>query len=152
MNARIHIAAVVVTMLMCQQVHAQTEEEPEQTEATELEGSWRAVSFLSAGRPRNPACVLPLWRFEGNRCFKRRSNEAWRERYTVSLDSSVMPAEMDRDTGWLGIYMIENDSLTICVGGPPGFEPGIRPDRFESTEDYRTQLMVLRRVTEEDDE
>ena len=62
-----------------------------------------------------------------------------------------MPAEMDVDIdtvigNLLGIYELDDDLLRICIGIPGEFEPGTRPDRFESTETYDTMLYVLRRI------
>jgi len=137
MNTRMLIA-VVVSMFVCQQVHAQ-DAEPE-AEATELEGTWEVVSCVVGGEQRETNGAL--WRFEGNRIHS--SNLLI---YIFSVDPSAMPAEIDLiETGStefiLGIYEIDGDSLTLCYGRP-------RPDRFESTEDYPTGLYVFRRVEEE---
>ena len=137
MNARMLIA-VIVSMFVCQQVHAQ--DEPVMPEATELEGTWEVVSFEFEGVHLEGQGQL--WRFEGNRRYFREGDDIWFQYDTFSVDPSVMPAEIDWPGGWPGIYELDGDSLTICLGR------GFRPDAFESTDE--TILWVIRRV--EDDE
>jgi len=161
MNARI-LFAVVVSMFVCQQLYAQDEDEPVMPEATELEGTWEFVSWVVFGEQRETDGAQ--WRFEGNRKYYRKADdEYWNSGIPLSVNPSVMPAEIDLPVGHLGIYRIDGDLLTICLSMPiitldgiepvtrVTLEPGTRPDRFESTEDSSTVLIVLRRV-EEDDE
>ena len=144
MNTRI-IIAVVMTMFSCQQVHAQAEPE---AEATELEGTWATVSYVINGV--HEECDGSFWRFEGNRRYTRIGNAGnWRLLGTFSVNPSAMPAEFDHvlpQFEFHGIYEIDDDRLMICLGDSKAFEPGPRPDRFESTEDYPTHLLVFRRV------
>jgi len=150
MNSRMLIAVVVSMFVLCQQIHAQAQDEPDQAEATELEGTWELVSRVRNGEQNE--IDNQFVRFEGNRSYHRTSDDGdWTHDGTFSVDPSAMPAQIDfvateiNDTNIeLGIYDIDGDSLRICIGRP-------RPDRFESTEDYRTELYVLHRV-EEDDE
>ena len=144
MNTRILIA-VVVSMFLCQQVHAQ-DDEPEQpeAEATELEGTWEFVTLVL---PDGIHHYLGSERFEGNLLYSRSFGRDWHSGSRFSLDPSVMPAEIDLAGSMKGIYELDGDLLTICFDGPNG-----RPDRFESSEDYPTILWVLRRVTEEESE
>ena len=159
MNTRILIA-VVVSIFLCQQVHAQTEEEPEQAEATELEGTWETVSSVTDGEQHDTANG-DLRRFEGNRWYYRGAEDKnWRPAGTFSMNPSAMPAEIDFvsrqgcyefATYQLGIYELDGDLLRICMTYSTYSEtPGTRPDRFESTEE--TWLIVFRRVTEEESE
>ena len=142
MNTRI-LVAVVVPMFVCQQVYAQ--DEPE-AEATELEGTWELVSYVIRGRQIEFGGRR--WRFEGNRYYTRNDSLTdWFLASAFSVDPSAMPAKFDFvPPTWPGIYDLDDDSLTICFGFG-----GVRPDRFESSEDYPTRISVHRRV-EEDDE
>jgi len=149
MNTRI-LFAVVVSMFVCQQVHAQAEEEPVMPEATELEGTWEMVSSVRFGSPRG--ITSQFWRFEGNRVYYKMGNEeSWTRGGLITVNSSAMPAEIDGLSNVPGIYEVEGNSLTICVGIRNHILRGTRPDRFESSEDFPTVLYVFRRV-EEDDE
>ena len=150
-NTRSLIAAAVVTTLaLCNQAHAQEDGEPE---VTELEGTWEVVSHVISGRtyPQELIAGLP-WRFEENRWYKWRSDgEGWHRAGTFFLDPVTMPAEIDltrRRFNFPGIYELDGDSLTICLCNPGES----RPDAFESTEDNGAILYTLRRVTEEDEE
>ena len=148
MNTQMLIA-VVVSMFVCQQVHAQGEDDPPQAEATELEGTWELVSVVVAGEQDDVPEGFQL-RFEGHRCYRRDDNDTdWNLFFTFSVAPSTMPVEFDLENGDepnLGIYEIDGDSLTFCYG-----ENGkARPERFESTEDYPSFLLVLRRAEEDE--
>ena len=154
MNTPILIA-VVVTMFVCQQVHAQDEDVPQFAQETDLElmqGTWEVVSVVFRGEQKEVSGNL--WRFEGNRKYIWIDDRTeWFLAYPFTVDPSAMPAEMDVDSlfgSLLGIYEIDGDTLTLCLGMRGTFEPGTRPDRFESTKGSRSFLYVLRRV--EDDE
>ena len=160
MNTRMLIAALVVTtFVMCQQTHAQAQDDPQFALEIDLEliqGTWEAESYVLSGvQDEHGISDGCLRRFEGNRRYLRNEgDENWVSFGTFSLNPSAMPAEIDIDTEagiLLGIYEIDGDLLKFCIGIPGQFELGTRPDRFESTEDYPTVLVVLRRV-EEDDE
>ena len=163
MNTRMLIA-VVVSMFVCQQVHAQ--DEPVMPEATELEGTWEMVSCVAVGE--QIANRNRYWRFVGDRWNISRSvNGNWRSPGRFSVDPSAMPAEIVFEDGALeylvepitppnvlspivastfkGIYEIDGDQLRICSGSSS------RPDRFESSEDYPSYLFVFRRVDEDDE-
>ena len=155
MNTRILIA-IVVSMFVCQQVHAQ-DDEPVMPEATELEGTWELVSYVRGGEQIDVPDGHQM-RYEDNRMYYRKADdEDWAHYSTFSLDTSAMPPEINfmwrvfsDETEFisvLGVYEIDGDSLTICHANPEE----TRPDVFESSEDYPTNLLVLRRV-EEDDE
>ncbi len=147
MNSRMLIA-VVVSMFVCQQVHAQAEDEPE-AEATELEGTWEIGSGVREGEQHKIPDGAQL-RFEGNRFYGRADDGVWELVGTFSVDPSATPTEIDfidnENEATSGIYKIEDDLLTICAA----FLGGSRPDKFESPAESLTFLMVLRRV--EDDE
>ena len=151
MNTRM-ILAVVVSMFVSQQVYAQ-DQLPELEgvwAVTELEGTWEEVSLGVMGNQ-----ILPgdenrdFYRFEGNiRFWQMARGATWNNHGAFTVDPSAMPPEIDFDNhGTLGIYKIEDDSLTICLGKPGES----RPDRFESTRDSQTVLMVLRRVEDSDE-
>ena len=60
MNARMLIV-VVVSMFVCQQVHAQVEDDPVMPEATELEGTREEVSIVArsgVAHARTAAAIL----------------------------------------------------------------------------------------------
>jgi len=155
MNTRILIA-VVVSMFVCQQVHAQ--DDPEAA-VTELEGTWEMVSCMIDGE-QIENFTLQL-QFEGHRLHCRFFGTGLASGFSV--DPSAMPATIDNDTNVVfsidtnsltinnpsGIYELDDDSLTICVPHDGNYVRGPRPDRFESSEDNPTFLIVLRRV--EDD-
>lgn len=141
MNTRFLITAVVATMLVfCQQLHAQTEDDFEQAEMTELEGTWAVILWKIGGERKDSDGLF--WRFEGNRQYFCNYDEHWTPSGTFSLNPSSTPAEIDLDTpDRTGIYKFENDLLLICFGDH-------QPDKFESTEDYPTTFLALYRVTE----
>jgi uncharacterized protein (TIGR03067 family) len=56
----------------------------------------------------------------------------------VRLDDNRAPSPM------LGIYQLEGDTLTICLGGE------VRPKTFESPDGSRNLLLVLKRVKKKD--
>jgi uncharacterized protein (TIGR03067 family) len=56
----------------------------------------------------------------------------------VRLDDNRAPSPM------LGIYQLEGDTLTICLGG------NVRPKTFESPDGSRNLLLVLKRVKRKD--
>ena len=152
MNTRI-LFAVGVSMFVCQQVHAQDEDEPVMPEATELEGTWEMVSYVWEGE-QGDVPDGAQGRFEGNRMYHREGDdEDWTHDGTISVAPSAMPAEIDIEfvefDGEIirGIYEVDGDTLTICFVVPRED----RPDRFESTEESQTTIMVFRRV-EGDDE
>ena len=149
MNTRILIAVVLSMFIMCPHVIAQAEDVPK-TEVTELEGTWEAVSEEVNGEKIADFGGY-LLRFESNRMYWQPSGDV-RSEGAFSVDSSAMPAEIDIDYPphfALGIYNIDDNVLTICIGFPETFEPGSRPARFESTETYCTLLTEYRRVEEE---
>jgi len=85
----------------------------------------------------------------------------WRPAGMFSMDPLAMPAEIDYvsrqgcyefATYQLGIYELDGDLLRICITYSE--TSGTRPDVFESPQGSNnvTLLLVLRRVTEEDDE
>jgi len=130
MNMRILIAAIVVSMFVCQQVYAQ--DNPE-AEATELEGTWEVVSKEINGIQHDFG-GFGQWRVEGNRLFYRWTIDGtWSRANPFSVDPSAMPAEIDYER-YLGIYEIDGDLLRICSA------TGTRPDRFESTEVRRSAV------------
>lgn len=126
-----------------------------QAEETELEGMWEAMSCVMMGGKIE--CVGKILRFEGNRMyFRGADDENWTSGGTFSVNPSAMPAEIEIDNSFimLGIYEIDDDLLRICVGFGGESEPRDRPDVFESPKGSGdlTVLIVLRGVTEEDDE
>ena len=145
MNTRI-LFAVVVSMFVCQLVHAQ-DDEPVMPEATELEGTWEVVSWVVKGEKIDYESYV--WQIEGNRivaCVDEAVGHATMN-ITFFLDPSMMPAEVDTFS-FSGIYELDGDSLTICIGS---FRQRARPEVFESTEDYPTTLWILHRITEDDE-
>jgi len=157
MNTRILIA-VVVSMFVCQQVHDQEDGEPEQAEATELEGIWEIVSAISDGQ--DIGCVGERVRFCGARVIFFWGSDADKVEIpigTLFLDRSAMPAHIDINYNELvgegprhsqGIYDFDEDTLIICISHANGPD---RPNVFESTDDNGWILKTYRRVAEEED-
>ncbi len=147
------LLAVVVSLFVCQQVHAQFEDNPVMPEATELEGTWEIMSYVHNGERVELDGFL--WRHEGDRRYYRpNGDDVWVSAGTYSVDPSATPAEIvirSEIATMRGVYKIDDDLLTICLGFPGAFEEGTGPEGFESSEEIRTILAVFRRV-EEDDE
>lgn len=152
MITRIPMITFATLFVLCQQVHSQ-EEDLARAKVTELEGTWEVVSHVAFDEQDDDQDGY-LWRFEGDELYYRRNcDENWKLSGTFSLDPSTMPAQFDYGSlAMPGIYEVDGDSLTICLGMTLEFEPGIRPDRFESSRDNRTILWVLRRVIKDNNE
>lgn len=149
--ANVTVGICLIAILHLQ--HAQAQETPEQTEETELEGTWEVVSITVNGEKEE--IDGKFMRVEGNRIYTREDDDGDWDSGTFSLDPSAMPAKIDlehAEESIRGIYEIDNDVLTICIGMPGEFELGNRPDVFESPEGSSTGLLVFRRVTEEESE
>ena len=147
MNTRI-LTAVIVSLFVCQQLHAQQ---------PNIEGTWEVVSCVAEGKYIENDSYL--WRFEGNRIYILDGDGSGVVGGIFSVDESAMPAEIDFWCGaclslirTIGIYEMDDDVLTIYSRIFLDVQVQTRPDRFESTEDYPTMLLVLRRVTVEESE
>ena len=122
-NAPMRITALItlVALLGCHNEPPAT-----QPQITELEGKWSIVSYVWDGKTK-PITVDVSMRFAGN------TRQVWSVDSSInirrfSLDPSAMPAEIDIEPEDVGIYELDGDTLTICIG-----PTGTRPDRFEST-------------------
>ncbi len=87
--------------------------------------------------------------FQGDRIVFHERNSSMGAKYT--LDSSKQPKWIDVDGGGgamqTGIYKLEGDELTICMG--PAFRDGKsipRPTEFKSNTDNMRGVLVLKRL------
>lgn len=137
------------------------DDDPEQVGVTELEGLWVVESFVREGVDE-PRVVGKHWQFVGG-TFSIRFGATILSSGDVdvagdfSMDISAMPTQIDINSSTHtnmveveGIYELDDDLLTICFYPTQGEMRRARPDRFESTDEIRTWLWKMRRVTEED--
>jgi uncharacterized protein (TIGR03067 family) len=116
---------------------------------TELEGTWRAVSFITRGEtlPEDSA-YFHSTTFTGNASVSKYGDKAG-PRCVFRIDVKAKPKRLDvlitegRNKGQtiLAIYELKENTLTIC-GSALGKE---RPSAFESTYENQQWLEVLKR-------
>jgi uncharacterized protein (TIGR03067 family) len=121
----------------------------EKCAATELEGTWRAVSFITRGEslPEWSACFHTTT-FTGNASVSKYGDKAG-PRCLFRLDVKAKPKRLDviiaegRNKGKtiLAIYELKENTLKICAAAL-GKE---RPSAFESTHENQQCLEVLKR-------
>ncbi len=103
-----------------------------------FQGSWRVQSLVVGGQTVKDTNVVLT--FAGDR-LTRKAGDAMAEA-TFKLDPAKDPKTIDfRPEGGatvLGIYKLDGDTLTMCVGEE-------RPAQFASVAGSKTGLMVLKR-------
>ena len=115
-------------------------------------GEWIGEKATRGGqdRPVPEGGITFIFTAEGKLTVKEGAREP-KDGATYKIDAKKNPAELDiippvgkDEPTILGIFKIEDDKLTICIGG--GSKEGSeRPTKFESLEGSRTMLMVLKR-------
>jgi uncharacterized protein (TIGR03067 family) len=119
--------------------------EEAQKELTSLGGNWRFSDFLLDGKKIDFGAT---WQFKGETVTEtigvpRRSG-------TVKVEPGKSPKEIDVNftkssggqTGlFRGVYELEGDTLTLCVG-----TDGKRPEKLESPLGSKTMLIVFKRA------
>ncbi|MBY0455808.1 MAG: protein kinase, partial [Gemmataceae bacterium] len=121
-----------------------------QSEKERLQGTWIAISLESQGKflPVNPTGDLSLVIAGSQMRLTMRGNPAGGGAFT--LDPSRTPKEIDVNEvdgkgRLLGIYRLEGDRLTLCLGDTGG----PRPTMFETQPDLQSKRLnvVFRRAT-----
>jgi uncharacterized protein (TIGR03067 family) len=109
-----------------------------------IQGHWKVQSATVAGI-EGPAEVLKKidYSFKGDTVF--RNCGATKQEGTFKLDASAWVKTIDIQSEKMlehGIYKLDGDNLTICLGEPEE----ARPAEFESKAGSRRVLIVLTRV------
>jgi uncharacterized protein (TIGR03067 family) len=115
-----------------------------------LQGHWKVTSVENSGK-KSEAKMIANWKLvvAGDKMTALDGNDVMDE-YTFRLDAAAKPPAIDltiqtgteKDKKVQGVYRIEGDTLTVCVG-EPGKE---RPKEFRSAEGSGHMLLVLRRA------
>ena len=141
------VAALVVSLGMSG--FAKTPEpDPLSTSEIELQGTWKTVAIEAAGEkaPESITSKLKLT-FKGRSLIFDPAEPGFAHfRYKLSPALKPTGFEMVQADGnakgepVLGIYVIEGDTLKICLGGKD------RPRAFESGPDSQNAIYTLQRV------
>lgn len=127
-------------------------QEPARQELNKQQGTWVTVSFRHDGQERPGEVVRTITRtVDGDHVVWKRDGKSFAGT-TIALDPGQSPRAIDvspdggptRGKWVLGIYKIENDTLTICMAGPD--QP--RPRDFKAEKGSKLTLMVLKRQAE----
>ena len=120
-------------------------------EAT-IVGEWVGEKATRGGqdRPVPEGGILFTFTADGKVTVKEGAREP-KDGATYKIDTKKNPNEIDiippagkDEPNVLGIFKIDGDTLTICIGG--GSKEGSeRPTKFESPEGSKTMLMVFKR-------
>ena len=119
-------------------------------ETAKHQGTWAVVSMEWEGKKTPAEIVAKITRVvDGEHVTWKREGKPFAGT-TVKLDSTTDPNLIDvtpdggpgRDKPVLGIYKLDGDTLTICMGDPA--KP--RPKAFSSDKGSKQTLMMFRRV------
>lgn len=114
-----------------------------------IEGTWVVISIEMGGKTLGQGSPLvgERWTFAGG-CLTVPRSGVQPGRFSYTLDRAKAPAEIDLKkldspevppAGWIGIYRIDGDTLTICAF-PDIMEKMPRPRDFQTEKD---NLQVL---------
>jgi uncharacterized protein (TIGR03067 family) len=127
------------------------DDEAEKEELEKLQGTWRAVQFIQAGKPETAEKLKKIKVvFEGKKLTVTTAVRT-QEATVKKLDPSKAPAKIDiqpsdQKKPVLGIYKLEKNRLTLCYSTDGRPE---RPKEFKATsKDETTSLLVLEREAE----
>jgi len=107
------------------------------------EGKWTAISMTEFGKKTEEGVQALVLDFKGDEVTLSVLGKS--QQGSFKADPSKSPKQFEMQMAgkelFRGIYKIEKDILTLCfVGGEAE-----RPAKFESSGDYRTLLLVLKR-------
>ena len=124
-------------------------------ERQRFQGTWQVVEYVTGGEPLPEDQVKAMQAvFAGDRMTISMPKGESKREYTVTLDPSKKPAELEATPeiakikakirpGMPGIYEFEGDTLKLCLARLGG---KIRPKEFESTAAAGTILIKLRKA------
>ncbi len=137
------LSALVCLALSAGGASARPDESPAQAPA-ELQGCWRFISFEINGVSRDPfGGGEPRWVIKGNKVFY-----GGEEALQLVPDPSTSPKVIDvkfrdPDRVYEGIYVIEKDTLKICLNGRADAKD--RPGVFSTKDQPTWRLLVFER-------
>jgi uncharacterized protein (TIGR03067 family) len=121
------------------------EDDPSKTDLQKLQGKWKVERYVVEGAQQK---VHDTWEIMGTKFIDNEYNLA------IRLDATHRPKHLNLERQskgktvetFQGIYEIDGDTLKICMAR---FSDIARPIRFESKENSRHVLSVLKRVKDE---
>jgi uncharacterized protein (TIGR03067 family) len=124
------------------------EKDAAKKDAPSIVGEWDGEKAVKGGveLPLPEGGVKATFTADGKLIFKEGNKDAEEGTYTV--DAKKNPAEIDvvppkESVTHLGIYKIDGDTLTICLGEK---NAATRPTKFESPDGSSIFLVTLKRV------
>jgi uncharacterized protein (TIGR03067 family) len=138
-------ALIVALAANARAIHGEKKDPPK---VTELEGKWVFVSVLQGGTLVKEIAGTKVV-IEGER-FKVLGEDANPDKLKFRLDPTKKPKHIDFiepnvEQSLKGIYLIEGDTLKICVDRGGKDRPSARPTDFASKEGTEISLTILRR-------
>jgi clostripain len=114
-----------------------------------VQGTWNAFSSEAGGKENPGAEAILTFKGDG---FRVKQRDGTSPKGTFKLDPSTTPKSIDlkieeesddgKTTTVLGIYQLEGDKLTVCIGDPGS---GDRPKEFATREGSRYLLLRFKR-------
>jgi len=135
---------LVVICLAAGSVSLRADDAAGKKELAELQGCWRFVSIEVNGETRDPVGEgEPRWVIKGDKVFY-----GGVEVVQLTADPSTTPRILDLkfldpERSYEGIYVIENDTLKICLNGRANAKS--RPERFATKDRNEWRLLVFAR-------